>query len=586
MVEVASWLAVTDAAYRAFDEAIQADAPELEARFERLFIDDPGEFRRVLSGASRCGDIKTVEILGGILERHDGHDRASLTAYAAALLHRESYAAAFALLERLRGGRSVSVRYGRARALAGMGDLDQALAAVEDALLLRPEHGRSQALREQLLVMLPLQAQGNDLRSWPELRTLLQGYLALGLKASAADLLRRVMRRDGSTELSIGQHLQAAGFALRVCPPQEVRAYLAQIPRKYEEAFRALEIACDALSGETPQCEPEPAPHADKGLRIWTALACEAAGDLPGAIRRFSSLAEEYKRDPDIRGSLARVVGRAGLQRARPRFAPGRSGKIINLIVFNNELALLRMHLEEMASFVDRFVIVEAAQTFMGADKPLHFERSRELFAEFADRIVHVTVPHFPDHAVTAWARDFHQRDVAVAAAQDLCGQDDYILATDTDEIIAPGALDGFMGDFACLQLSVSRYFLNYRMKPGHPKATRPASLIVKAKHLQEHGLSYVRFFLARRWSSAYAIPDAGWHFTSVSHPDRIAQKLGSYAHQEQRKAEFKTPAFLAQVIERIRGGEFEPDWERVELDDRLPGYVQRNQSALGEMIL
>ncbi len=586
MDETASWLAAAEAAFRAFDGEVQRDVPELTDRYTALFGEDPAAFRRIFESAAGRGDMKTVAVLGDILERHDAHDWNSRIAYATALLHEERYEAATAVFERLRPLRSTRVVYGRARALAGEGRLEEALAAAEDALLARPDHALSETLRDRLLIIIPLHARRAELRNWREIHALFEGYMALGLKAQAKALLTRVMGDPASTELSIAQRLSAGELALRVCAPEDVREYVTRVPPKYPDRSRALRTAANVLAGIAPLHGETLTPEADKGLRTWTALSHETAGDLPGAVHQLSALAEEFKRDPYIRGELARTVGRAVLEEVRPQFAAGGLGKVINLVMFNNEFALLRMHLEEMTPFVDRFVIVEAGQTFMGGDKPLHFQENREQFADFADRIVHITLPRFPAHVATAWARDFHQRDAAIAAAQDLCGQDDYILITDTDEIIAPHALDGFTGDFACLQLMVSRFFLNYRMKPGAARAFRPAAAIFKARHLEKHGLSYARFFLARRSSSAYVIPDAGWHFTSVNDADRIALKLGSYAHQEQTKTQFKTPDHFREMLERIRAGEVDPGWERVELDDHLPPYIRRNREALAHLIL
>ena len=558
MAEAGSWLAATEAAFRAFDEEVAAGATALADRHAALFEQDREGFQDAFRNAVRCGDIETVVLLGDILERRDAHDLDSLIAYAGALLQQERHEAAVDVYARLHMLSSAKVVYGRARALAGAGRLDEALAAVEDALVARPEHGPSLGLRGQLLAVIPLHARRDELRAWRELHALFEAYMALGLKAEAAALAGRVMSDPGSTELSIAQRLSVAELALRVCPPKHIRAYLAQIPVKYAERSRAIALACDALEGVRSSEPIDEAPSsADKSLRVWTALAHEAAGDLPEAIRQLCPLAEEFNRDPDIRCALARSVGREVLEQDPPRFVSGGSGRIVNLVVFNNEFALLRMHLEEMAPFVDRFVIVEAGQTFMGADKPLHFQENPELFADFAERIVHVAVPRFPEHIATAWARDFHQRDRGVAAAQALCGRDDYILATDTDEIIAPSALDGFRGDFAALRLTVSRFFLNYRMKPGNARGARPAAAIFKAGLLERHGLSYARFYLARRSSTAHVIADAGWHFTSVNDADRIALKLGSYAHQEQTKKHFKTSDHFRQMLERIRAGDF-----------------------------
>ena len=47
-----------------------------------------------------------------------------------------------------------------------------------------------------------------------------------------------------------------------------------------------------------------------------------------------------------------------------------------------------------MNPVVDRFVISEATETFSGNPKPLYYEENKEMFAEFADKIIHVAVSY------------------------------------------------------------------------------------------------------------------------------------------------------------------------------------------------
>ena len=589
MSEAPTWRIANEASYRAFDAAVRQDMPALTERCEALHQSDPDALRAQFEQARRCGDAKAIEVMAQVLEGHGALDVEGRISFAQALMVQQRFAEAAAVFDHpsLRDLKSIRVVNGRARALAGAGRFEAAVEAADRALIAHPNHQPTAIFRGKLLALIPLHAHRAELDDWSELEPLLQGYLDLGAREHAAAMLHQLMSGPEPVRMSTEERLILAEIAMKICAPEEIAGYLDRIPADLSQRRQALTLACDVLSGRpAPQSRPAPPAMAEKSLRVWRALACEAAGDFPNAIRQLSTLAEEDKRDPEIRGALARVVGRQVLAQVRPEFAPGGSGRIVNLVVFNDEFALLRMHLEEMAPFVDRFVVVEAGQTFMGADKPLHFHENRDRFADFADRIVHLAIPKFPEELTTAWARDFYQRDMAIAAAQGLCGQEDYLLVTDTDEVVARRAIDGFGGDYACLHLLVSRFFLNYRMTPGSPKGMRPASAIFKARLLMEQGISYARFFLARRWSNAYVIGDAGWHFTSVNDPDRIALKLSSYAHQEQAKARFKTPEHFRQVLERIRAGELEPGWARVDLDDGLPDYVRQNRAALADLIL
>ncbi|HEY5410830.1 MAG TPA: hypothetical protein VIJ94_08885, partial [Caulobacteraceae bacterium] len=301
---------------------------------------------------------------------------------------------------------------------------------------------------------------------------------------------------------------------------------------------------------------------------------------------QLADLSEDFKRDLNIRAALARCVGKAVLAKTRPSFAPGRTGRIVNVMPFFNELALLRLHLEEMAPWVDKFVIVEATKTFTGMDKPLTFEANRGLFEDFADKIVHVPIRSFPAYATSAWARDFHQRDMAIAGASGLCGEEDYIIETDVDEVIDGRVLEGFEADFAALEVRLSRFFLNYRPAPGNPQRARPKSSLFKARHRARHGISYGRFNLSVRYPEAHLVRDAGWHFTSMLDAEGISQKVRSYAHQEHSKERFRTQSHFQSVLDRLRAGQLDPDWERVELDDSFPASLLRRREDFGDMIL
>jgi len=68
---------------------------------------------------------------------------------------------------------------------------------------------------------------------------------------------------------------------------------------------------------------------------------------------------------------------------------------IYDCFTFFNELDLLEIRLNVLKDVVDRFVLVEATQTFTGRPKPLYYKENAARFAAFADRIIHVVVDDF-----------------------------------------------------------------------------------------------------------------------------------------------------------------------------------------------
>ena len=71
---------------------------------------------------------------------------------------------------------------------------------------------------------------------------------------------------------------------------------------------------------------------------------------------------------------------------------------------FFNELDILKIRLNVMNDVVDKFVISEATETFSGLKKPLYYEKNKEMFKEFEDKIIHVVVDDTPQGGT-------HERD-------------------------------------------------------------------------------------------------------------------------------------------------------------------------------
>src|SRR3954451_4428807 len=84
---------------------------------------------------------------------------------------------------------------------------------------------------------------------------------------------------------------------------------------------------------------------------------------------------------------------------------------IYDCFTFFNELDVLEIRLHVLEEVVDRFVLVEARQTFQRDAKPLYYAENRDRFASFADRIEHVVVEEFPEEATGTWGCEAWQRN-------------------------------------------------------------------------------------------------------------------------------------------------------------------------------
>ena len=423
-----------------------------------------------------------------------------------------------------------------------------------------------------------------SLQDWAAARPLIQAALELGLGAAAADLLRGFLAARG--EAAPGEPdavLEAAVAAFRLAGADAARALLQAMQPMFEAEgdAAAWRAALAVLGGETD----EPAAAAPQGPRRLQLAACLGGACAAGERWRAAGVRLEPTRKRSDATSealteLARCVGRDLLSGFRLQFAPPGPRKVFNLFPFNGEFTLLELRLEEMAPFVDRFVIVEAAETHTGRPKPMRFLERQGEFARYADKIVHVPVERFPPHIASAWARDFFQRDNAVRGLSGLCAPDDVVIISDADEIIGPDALARLPeGPLVGADLRTFGYFFNYEIVYGRP---RIKAAFARAALLAEHGCSWLRVGAPRYFGHTY-VPRAGWHFTSIADAAGLERKFQSSSHEEHGHLD---RSHFEAVLARIRRDGLGPDYVRRELDEGFPAALRRRQAALASLLL
>jgi hypothetical protein len=202
--------------------------------------------------------------------------------------------------------------------------------------------------------------------------------------------------------------------------------------------------------------------------------------------------------------------------------------RIIDTFLFNDELDMLEVRLTELASHVDRFVLVEADVTHRGLPKPMYYAQNRERFSQWNGKITHVTAKHLPDSA-DPWKREHAQRDAAVHFLD--AGDDDIVLISDVDEFPPPQFLhpdpssvgrQGLGADPAVTFLQRTCAFA-VDWEYGY----EPCAVAARVGYARRHGLAAVRDSRAR-----YPVIRGGWHFTWLGGAAQKA-KLATHCHLE-----------------------------------------------------
>lgn len=271
---------------------------------------------------------------------------------------------------------------------------------------------------------------------------------------------------------------------------------------------------------------------------------------------------------------------------------------------FFNELDILKIRLNVLDPVVDRFVISEATETFSGLKKPLYYEENKEMFAEFADKIIHVVVGDTPEG-------DTHYRDTfqknAVTRGLAGCTDEDVIIFSDLDEIPNPDKIREILQNFQTDKIyhfaqrlfycylnmeEVSGNLLSYAGEfEGVERKKWIGTKMLSYRLLREQNLLLGELRFPERKAIGIRVEDGGWHFGYMGgHGEkdirrRVQEKVVSAAHQE-----YNSRHVLSNVTDQIKDGKDifgrNAQFVRCEIDGTFPQYIREHQKELDFLIM
>ncbi len=270
---------------------------------------------------------------------------------------------------------------------------------------------------------------------------------------------------------------------------------------------------------------------------------------------------------------------------------------------FFNELDILKLRMEILSPFVDKFVIEEAAYTFSSEPKPLYFQENKAMFQKWEDKIIHIVVDKCP-LGIEPHDMDHFQKDHLLEGLKE-CREDDICIFSDVDEIPNPDTLLELfpkmeMGKIYHLAQRMFYCFLNAEEVSGKLLSNsgefegvrHPMWLGTKVFYygsLQGRGFWDLRDKKAK--VNGVRVPNGGWHFGYMGGngekdlAKRIGDKVVAAAHQEYNEEEI-----LAQVADRIMTGQdiFGRDakFVCVDIDDSYPKYLLEHKSEYEYLIM
>ncbi|PAF42808.1 hypothetical protein [Helicobacter sp. 11S02596-1] len=230
---------------------------------------------------------------------------------------------------------------------------------------------------------------------------------------------------------------------------------------------------------------------------------------------------------------------------------------VFDCFTFYDELDILEIRLHILDSVVDRFIIIEANETFTGMAKDYVFEKNKSRFEKFLPKIIYIPMvfPEFPQKNAeeTRWARENYQRNQMALGLEGACGED-VILISDVDEIPSPQSIQNHRHKpgIKALDMLAFYFYLNalskYHIWTHGTKMLFYKdflSILDDVGDLSDYGVCFqsdvnigttatkIRLYEGKHQRHFFP---SGWHFSYMGGEQKVIQKLDSFSHQEWRE--------------------------------------------------
>lgn len=204
--------------------------------------------------------------------------------------------------------------------------------------------------------------------------------------------------------------------------------------------------------------------------------------------------------------------------------------KIFDCFKFFNELELLELRLMELYDFVDYFVIVEANKTHTGIEKEFIFEKNKQYFSQYLDKIIHVKVEDLPKYSKNdmskkdggIWDTENFQRNCIMRGLYNKANIGDKIIVSDLDEIPNVETIKKYLNDrnWITFTQDLFYYYVNCKQNESwNGPIMAPYGTFQTPQQLRD----------AARFGFN-AKPNGGWHYSFMGGADRIKTKVESIA--------------------------------------------------------
>jgi len=202
--------------------------------------------------------------------------------------------------------------------------------------------------------------------------------------------------------------------------------------------------------------------------------------------------------------------------------------KIFDCCLFFNELELLELRFEELYNEVDYFIIAEANVTNNGVAREFVFEKNKNRFEKYLDKVIYVKAEDCPPfNPQKPLELEYFKRNVISRGYKDLAKEGDKILVSDVDEIPNMEIVKQHLHKtcWVYFQCDLFYYYVNCQVAKGFGGT-------VMATYGDSFTPSRLKAMAIRKssWSKGTdnIIIHAGWHYSYLcgDNPDKVREKI------------------------------------------------------------
>ena len=265
---------------------------------------------------------------------------------------------------------------------------------------------------------------------------------------------------------------------------------------------------------------------------------------------------------------------------------PSLRRKVFDCVLYNGELDVLCIRLNELRGVVDCFVVVESDTTFSGLPKIVSYDPLEPRIAPFAAKIRHVVVRDMPD-TDDPWQREAWQRNAILRGVPDADPMD-LIVMSDVDEIPRAQIVQDMAQDsenrIFGLELAFYYFFVDYRNIEG-PEAAITWTVGATRDQLEKITPNDLRYAVRSGQIAARIISSAGWHFSWLMDEAGARRKIAAFSHQEFNNERFLSSIDIPGTVRR-REDMFKRPGFRWSLVDwaELPMWLQAQRRSMSHL--